>query len=411
MRVLVDDSILSKVNFIPDNSAQQPNSSQQAAQDFQPSKPAQPNKLKENFGKALDALSMFKEGQQNMALGATKGVYDTARSVADLVPGVNLPDIDLYSSRHGDDQTSRLEYGAGYLGGQLLGDTGVYKGVSKIPGLVSNGLAANSAKGAISLAATNENQPGGRAGGALLGAALGPLAGIGAKNVADTAVALRKGSISQYNHLYNTMFKDIEDSGLKKVELPGKINTKLINRLPSSKDQLESLSNFMSNPTFQNAHTAQSELGKLIAKSNPYALSDVKKNALDEAIRAQDMIKNSFGSTLEKKGQTELAQRFKDITAGYAKDVVPYNHKAIRKYQAGRMDPDVLVKILSRDKDFLFNTKESFPELVNRKKAVGAGKYIVKQLQDFGKYAGLGSLLYGAGKGTSGIDDLLGNNQ
>ncbi len=260
MRVVLDDSTLSKMDAIPDTSAPTPSQPQQNTQDFVHPTMMKQNSPQSGIGKfaatSLKAISEAGQGQQNVILGASKGFYDIGKSIADLIPGVNLPKIDEYSRIHGDKDLGREEYGGGYVGSQLFGDTEAYKLAFKIPGLAEKGISRAIARGAISQAATGEQNPGGRKFSALVGGLTAPLGEyLAMKSAAEKAefIDKQKGVQSAQQELEEASAKhaqgleDIQNLNTQASGLSDKINAaneavqQSQNYLDKSEDVVDSL--------------------------------------------------------------------------------------------------------------------------------------------------------------------------
>ena len=205
--------------------------------------------------------------------------------------------------------------------------------------------------------------------GAALGGAIGALPGLGqsmlpgkaAKKITDllseeSLAKIKAPSKALYDKAFNesegiNIYGDIKKAlaGDKKValsklaekynenEIPASIkyidlNPKEVN-VAYTKSGLKRLHNrFMENPTLQNAHELQSQLGTevraLKAKElNTKSLDAADNAALDSYQYARKIIKNDINGFLEGKGKG-LAEDYKNATLMHAKDVVPYRNAA-----------------------------------------------------------------------------------
>jgi hypothetical protein len=214
-----------------------------------------------------------------------------------------------------------------------------------------------------------------------------------AEKFAGKFIGEMKGVQKQYANAYENFLTQAEKSGADKIGLP-KINTKDIFE-HAAKSEKGYLKKFITDPTIRNAHKAQSDLGKLVSRlKQRKGLSGSETDTLQAAIKAQNKIRNSIDKSLTGKGQGLLAKEYKDLTAGYTKDVIPYRtSNAISKFDRKNplLTPEAFRKKLSNEESFkALVGAERHPELYKLPKLgkIGSGLgvlYGINKLHDLFK--------------------------
>ena len=179
------------------------------------------------------------------------------------------------------------------------------------------------------------------------------------KILTDKAAAKAK-----YKGEYGDIFKSAEEAGIKKVAKP---NIKTDDFFKNSlREYNTSLSDFMKNPTLENAHWAQSDLGKYIntLKNAKNKLPSEKIKALDQAVDIRDRLKEEIVSALNKsKG---LGPKYHAISEGYKKDVIPYENSILDRlnpWHEKRASKKTVSKLLAKNEKFNLDTEFKYPEL------------------------------------------------
>jgi hypothetical protein len=179
------------------------------------------------------------------------------------------------------------------------------------------------------------------------------------KGLANEVSTARDVAKQKYDKLYKSLFENAEQKGLTKIDKPD-LNLELIqkNSLPKYH---EALKQFMSKPTIENAHKAQSDLGKLersMEKSNAInPLTSTQHKTYKAVIEAKDKIKESMFQ-----GHPELADKYKSITHGYKSDVIPYStNKALNQFKSGELGEKKLIQRLRNNDAFMLNKGTEHP--------------------------------------------------
>ncbi len=229
--------------------------------------------------------------------------------------------------------------------------------------------------------------------GAAVGSALGVIppalssVGKGAKKVKDAlstnkiakkVITDRANIRNDYKNYYSDLFKEAEAKGINNVKIP-KLNTKAILENSTSRES-KALEEFLREPSLKNAHSAQSDLGKIIRRldktNENVGLPTDKLRALESARQAQKKIKGSMFDAFNKSEGSQLANKYGKITEGYAKDVIPYTKsKPINTYKKGELTEKDFVNALMKDKKFKKQLGDKYPELETRKILEKLGKY------------------------------------
>lgn len=182
------------------------------------------------------------------------------------------------------------------------------------------------------------------------------------KSIMNKVMADKAAAQARYGEQYGNLFKEAKEAGIETIAKP-KINTALITK-ESAPAYHKALNEFYVNPTLENAHTAQSDLGKLVRKLeksnelNP--LPSPKLKALKEAKKAQVSIKDAMFRDKD----SGLAKKYADITKGYREEVVPYSSaKAIQKFGKQELTAKNAAKRLKSDDAFMLAIGKKYPGL------------------------------------------------
>lgn len=187
-----------------------------------------------------------------------------------------------------------------------------------------------------------------------------------AKNIAESIQKGKAEAKDLYRGKYSDLFKKAKDSGIAEVSKPKiDINTITKNSMPKYH---ETLLEFAKNPTLENAHWAQSDLGKFVrhmekvGTNNPLTSSQIK--AVKEAQNAQQKIKNAMFAENKLNANSELAKEYGQISGGYATDVVPYSSaRALTKFERGELSSSDLISRLNKDHAFMEAFKKQYPKI------------------------------------------------
>jgi len=188
------------------------------------------------------------------------------------------------------------------------------------------------------------------------------------KKVAEKVISGMKATKSNYNKMYSDIFKEASELGINEIRKP-KINyTAIQKNIPGKFRQV--LKDFQENPTPELAQKLQSDLGKRITTlQNKQGKSGLVSSEIHELKRiknAKEKLLSNLTSAFEKKSPG-LANKYKETTKGYAKDVIPYTQSpSISKFEAGKSSKDKLVSRLIKEEAFMHQLGRKIPELKTR---------------------------------------------
>jgi len=212
------------------------------------------------------------------------------------------------------------------------------------------------------------------------------------KDIAEQILNSRNKAIDTYTKLYGDFFKKAENLGIRKVKKPHLNADVILDNNPSK--NTGALSKFLEDPTFENAHWAQSEMGKLsnnlLTNSRERGLTEKELEIFKAAVDAEKRIQGSMLQSISSKNANNLIPEYKSISEGYAKDVIPYkSNELIYKLRKGKLKPEQFVNDLSSDKEFEALLGEKHPE-VYINKTLNETKPTLKDLAKIGVgfYAG-----------------------
>lgn len=244
--------------------------------------------------------------------------------------------------------------------------SGIIANTPRLPGYLN--VLGNVLKGAgLGYTLGESEEGGGRGLSAAVGGGLGSVSGLSRKAISNRIMSDMKKVKSSYKKGYGDLFKEAESRGIKELDIPKKIQTgKIISN--SSPRYHRSLLAFQTKPTLENAHKAQSDLGKLVRhmekldKNVP--LTSDQHAALKSALDAQARIRGSMFKEFSKKNNLDLAKTYGDLTKGYASDVIPYTrNKSIREFSENKLSEKDLLRRLGKGHEFMSQLGSKYPEI------------------------------------------------
>jgi hypothetical protein len=318
--------------------------------------------------------------------GIDQGAENVGTSLENLLPTVNASPRDLSKGVSSDAASQLL-----FQGGKQVAPIAAFmagEGALAAPMAASRGLLATGARGALVGSAIGQQEPGGRAGGAAAGALGSVLGSLPSKGIADFIVNRKSNLLSGYGKKYQDLFRSAEERGITKIEKPTTdFNLKSIKKAhPDAARHLDTVQEYLSNPTLENAHRAQSELNKLTKKVETgegylgHSLPASNVKGYDAALAARKAIKKDIYTTFEKSGRSDLSDQYRDISQGYAQDVVPYFDDLISKYEGKKITSKTLVKNLPNRLDFQKTASLHHQDLVRNALARSATKTALTKL-------------------------------
>jgi hypothetical protein len=200
-------------------------------------------------------------------------------------------------------------------------------------------------------------------------------------------ISKHKGSeIEGSSQAYNKLFSEAKKEGINYTPT-GKILDKNADYIQkyTTKNENMALKDYMKEPTLENAHKAQSELGGVVRKlqkanENTGYLPPAQMKLLKIAESARKEIQYSMFRL-----HPELAERYAEITKNHLENVIPYTTlKSVKEFEKGKKLPKDALNELINDKEFMATLAKKYPGL----------KFHTTTVKDAAKYGG--SLLVGA---------------
>lgn len=302
----------------------------------------------EHFNRAIKGT-----GLPNLAQGAFQGGSDVLRGAASLVPtGAGLPSVNIPDPGFEKNNIEEVP----------------------LPGFQSNPLQEIAGPAGYAATLLNPQRAAIKAG-ETIAAKLPTSKNLAAKITEDKSVIK-----NTYKNLYNGLFKKAEEQGIKEIAKPkGKINA-IIENTPETYHKR--LQQFIENPTLENAHWAQSDLGKLersLEKS--HANNPLTKPKLDALKQAKDY-KEKIKEAMFAGNKAKLEKEYNKITKGYANEVLPYTtNKAITALEKGELLPKNLIPKLKGNDKFMIALGKKYPGItINQLARSPEGKKVISGL-------------------------------
>jgi len=310
--------------------------------------------------------------------GILQGAYNVSKSIGDIPLGllskllgkdVSIPALDL--EKYGrTDPLSKAAFLGGQIGGSIFPAAKTYQLAESVLGAPT--MLKRAAAGALAGAATGEQPDSehGRLVSALVGGAIPIATSATASSLGKRILNRKKELSSNFKNSYNSLFDELEKKGLGKESLrvPSKLTSPAsgeelsLIKTSAPREYTRSLDVFKKNPTFENAHKAQSDLGKLsryLSTQQKTRLMQGKETgsskqlASDLAESLQKRIRGSMQNFLISNKQPETLKQYQNLTNKYAREYTPYLHSSIAKYEAGKITPGKMLEALNKSDKFL----------------------------------------------------------
>lgn len=364
-----------------------------------------------DFSKKYIVNPVEEAGIPAFAGGRLQNIYDIGRSVANIpsdiastVSGKQVPEIPSIDLSQDVPQDSVNK--AAFFLGQLTGGVGTYqramKAAENIPEtaakfapkfmeeggksvdfikslgdsalLSSRSLPAMIGRGALYGEATGASNPGGRTASGLAGGLLAPLQGISSKSIANAQAKIYTPLKALYKKGFNEVFKEADSQGispaLSKVFVP--VTDDEVASLKSVKGSsgvIKRIQDARDNPTFENVHWAQSDLGKLVASKGPSSkYLSMENEGIHTASSMQRKLLDSLNSHMDELGQPGLSEKYQSLRAGYAQDVLPYESVGTGNYAKNptRAKASQVVANIKKQKGDIVKDIPSYAEKVSK---------------------------------------------
>lgn len=219
---------------------------------------------------------------------------------------------------------------------------------------------------------------------------------VTAKGIVKQIMADKSKYLSKAQNDFGQLFKEAADKGFLHAP-PVKEVTKnqgeiIKNSVPKYHN---SLKRYVNEPTIENAHWAQSELGSFIrhldSVSKKQGLTPSQVKTYKAAVNARKGIHDSMFDKGALGNQSELAGRYNELRNKYRNEVIPYTRlEEISEVEGKRMRPKTALKGLMNDEEFMIQLAKRYPGLLAHNPTVRKGM----------AYTGLG------GSGLLGYEEL-----
>jgi hypothetical protein len=190
--------------------------------------------------------------------------------------------------------------------------------------------------------------------------------GISSKSIAKKLSEDKRIVTNAAKEQYKNLFDKASEEGLTHVSIP-KIETENIIK-QSRQDYHEALTKFLKNPTLENAHWAQSDLGALVRHltklDESVGLSSPKQKTLVDAIKAKNDIQRSMFSENKLGRRPDLGEKYAQLSEDYAKNVIPYRQlDELTEFENKKLKAKNMVKSLLKNDEFMLGLGKKYPQL------------------------------------------------
>lgn len=180
--------------------------------------------------------------------------------------------------------------------------------------------------------------------------------------IANKVIRDEAREMARHTRSYNDIFNQAERQGYGRVNFtPSRIDIGTLRQIPNRSD-LASTERFMTSHSVRDAHTAQSDLNKIVRDSykipNPNSEEIARRNA---AMQARDYIRSRMFVPRTRAGQTpnerylsegrNLRNRYDVTTQSYRQNVTPYkSNQILQEYKRENKTLEQLIPSLKQDR-------------------------------------------------------------
>lgn len=353
-------------------------------------------------------LNTIGKGYLNYAGGSLRGIgqglgdfgasaLNAPISIAEMLSGKKIPHVPHPHFLHENPDSlgesigqtvGQIGAGLGLPGGaatkgvQLIGKGYSALRAGKELPLVGKLLGAGISGAAEGALGNEENRMFGAGLGTLLGAgtqgvksAYNLYKGIKSKNIAKGIAEEFERLGSHFNERFTEHLSAGEEAGANKFLRPERgAKVPLLKKAGEGK-LAHGLEKFNENPTLGNAHKAQSDLNRIIAKYSRSKEGSLEADVYDEALKLKNRLLKNISEAFEKSGAKEHGLGYQQSRIDYAKEMAPYlDSKAIigllgkNKRGIQTIRPSQFADKLLQEEDFLAQAGHKHPDLLTREK-------------------------------------------
>ncbi len=172
------------------------------------------------------------------------------------------------------------------------------------------------------------------------------------ENVAQNVVRAEAGQMARHQHMYGDLFNRARQQGFNQVNFnPANIDIATLQG-GSIPRHMQAIEEFVAAPTLENAQRAQSDMANIVREiEEKYGRTHVPREEqayLHAAQRARDEIQNNmFRNPQTGHINQELANNYRNISASYAENVIPYSkHPELQEYKRRNLPAHKLLQSL-----------------------------------------------------------------
>lgn len=192
---------------------------------------------------------------------------------------------------------------------------------------------------------------------------------ISSRGIMNRMLSHKQEALNEARRDYGNLFSEANESGITHISPPeSAVQNRHRITANSQRKYHQSLNEYIQNPSLENAHRAQSELGALerhmdsIANKN--GLTPSQHRTLRAAQQTRSDIKNSMLGEGGLGSNQPLAERYQQLTNQYRENVVPYTRlQQLTETEHQRMRPKTAVKELLNDDQFMIELSRRYPGL------------------------------------------------
>jgi hypothetical protein len=192
---------------------------------------------------------------------------------------------------------------------------------------------------------------------------------VTSKGLIKQLSAEKASRLAQAKKDYSTLFNDAETQGINSVQPTEKILKNKQEIIDNSQEKYhDSLKKYLDDPTVENAHWAQSELGALERHFNQIdkrsGLTPSQINTYKAVTETRNALKKAMFSDNALGANPLLGMRYQNLAEKYKTDVIPYTSlEELSDVEAGKLRPKTAVKKLLSNEEFMINLSKRYPGL------------------------------------------------
>lgn len=264
-----------------------------------------------------------------------------------------IPYLDLYGDVP-DTFGKKAAFRVGEFGAPLITGVGSIGGALTKGATIGESALAGGLAGYLGGGREGEGDEASRALSGAFGSIVMPATQLGSRAIAKKIVSKEAELSTKFKNDYQKIFDSLKDTSLAQRDLrvPAPLKTDAGKALSErlSANTKDSLRKFESNPSFENAHWLQSNLGKFVRElRGKRSLKQPEQEALNFAEDLQKRTHGSMSDFLMKNQKADVLSKYVDTTKDYAKEMVRFKKESIRAFK-DKGKPRELIKSLQKER-------------------------------------------------------------